>query len=178
MQTHLENIFELEDCKLYDKAFDAYQKIYNAEKPDFQVWKHYYFFLWNLIEEATDEFKSHHNLNQLLQDSLKVGQQNFSDNPDFNFIAGYTISIFPYEYGDYYEMKNLGVEMLYKATQLEPNNSIYIMVYLGADVNTGKTPAYEQSIIEAAPKVLENYSGKGCLNKYFKQILYRIKYIK
>lgn len=101
------------------------------------------------------------------------GKKTFADNADFNFIAGYTVSIFPYEYGDYEDFEKEGRQMLLKATKLDPDNSIFRMVYLGS-LPDGDKQLYRQAEIEAAPKVLETFDGKGALNKYFKEILYRI----
>lgn len=101
------------------------------------------------------------------------GKNSFSDNPDFNFIAGYTVSLLPYEFGDYVELEKEGQQMLLKAIKLEPNNPIYKMVYLGS-IPDGDRQLYRRAVIEAAPKVLDRFGGDGALNKYFKEILYRL----
>ncbi|MBS1746535.1 MAG: hypothetical protein JST21_10240 [Bacteroidetes bacterium] len=111
-------------------------------------------------------------MRHLLQKLLDEGKQNFADNADFNFIAGWTVSIFPYEYGDYDDLEREGKQMLFKATQLDPDNEIYKMVYLGSI--TSDKEEYRQAEIKAASKVLKTFNGKGALNKYFKQVLYRL----
>jgi hypothetical protein len=167
------NIFLLEDSEQFDEAFNSYDNLYNQNKNDYNVWKHFYFFLWTAIEDAPSSFHDKINLRHLLQVMFDEGKKAFADNPDFNFITGYTVSIFPYEYGDYEDLEKEGNELLHKATQLEPDNLIYKMVYLGSVSNVDQQ-LYRQAEIDAAPKVLETFNGTGALNKYFKQVLYRL----
>jgi hypothetical protein len=64
---------------------------------------------------------------------------------------------------------------LKKATELEPENLIYKLVYYRGLENVDKKE-YRKLEVESAPKVLETFSGKGTLNKYFRQVLiYRIE---
>jgi hypothetical protein len=52
MTQSLQDIFQLEDTEQFDKAFDAYSDIYSKDKNDYEIWKHFYFFLWTAIEDA------------------------------------------------------------------------------------------------------------------------------
>jgi hypothetical protein len=172
MTQSLQEIFRLENAKKFDEAFDAYNDLYNQNKNDYEVWKHFYFFLWTAIEDAPSIFHDKITLRHLLQVMLDEGKKTFSDNADFNFIADYTVSIFPYEYGDYDDLEKEGNEMLLKAIQLQPDNLIYRLVYLGSFSNVDRQQ-YRQAEIDAAPKVVETFSGTGTLNKYFRQVLYQ-----
>jgi len=173
MTESLHDIFTLEDNEEFDKAFEAYNELYHRNKNDYDVWKHFYFFLWTAIEDAPSSFHDKINLRQLLQEMFDYGKQAFATIADFNFIAGYTVSIFPYEYGDYDSLEKEGQQMLLKAKQLERPNLIYKLAYSGSIPNVDPKE-YRQAEIEAAPKVLETFSGSGALNKYFKEILYRL----
>jgi len=173
MTKSLNDIFKLEDNNQFDKVFVAYSDLYNSDKNNYEVWKHFYFFLWTAIEDAPSSFHDKINLRHLLQGMFDEGKKAFPDNADFNFIAGYTVSIFPYEYGDYEDLEKEGNEMLLKATKLQPDNLIYKMAYLGSVADVDKQ-LYRQAEIDAAPKVLETFSGTGTLNKYFRQVLYRL----
>jgi hypothetical protein len=173
MKQSLQDIFKLEDAEKFDEAFDAYNDLYNQNKNDYEVWKHFYFFLWTAIEDAPSGFQDKINLRHLLQVMFDEGKKPFADNADFNFIAGYTVSIFPYEYGNYDDLQKEGQQMLLKATKLDSKNTIYRMVYLGS-LPDGDKLLYRQAEIEAAPKVLETFSGQGALNRYFREILHRI----
>jgi hypothetical protein len=173
MTQSLQYIYKLEDGELFDEAFDAYNNLYKQNKNDYDVWKHFYFFLWTAIEDAPSSFHDKINLRHLLQVMFDEGKKSFADNADFNFIAGYTVSIFPYEYGDYDDLEKEGKEMLLKATKLQPDNLIYRLVYLGS-ISKVDRQQYRQAEIDAAPKVLETFSGIGALSKYFRQVLYRL----
>jgi hypothetical protein len=172
MIEQLFDIFDLEDSERYEEAFDSYRKIYSRNSSNYEIWKHYYFLLWDLIEDGSSDFQTRINLRQLLSDMLKDGQEKFNELADFNFIAGYTISIFPYEYGDYEDLEKIGIQMLNKATKLEPDNVIYKMCYLGS-VSNLDSKADMEIVDKAAPLVLKTFEGKGLLNKYFRQVLYR-----
>ena len=172
MTIAIQDIFKLEDNKLFDDAFDAYSELYNGDQKNYDVWKHFYFFLWTAIEDTPSSFHEKINLRQLLQAMLDEGKKAFIDNADFNFIAGYTVSIFPYEDGDYDDLEKEGSEMLLQATKLQPDNLIYKMVYLGS-ISDIDPQQYRQAEIDAAPKVLETFRGTGTMNKYFRQVLYR-----
>src|SRR4051812_47692832 len=112
MTQSLQDIFTLEDNEHFDQAFDAFSNLYNQSKNDYEVWKHFYFFLWAAIEDAPSSFHDRINLRQLLQVMFDEGKKIFADKADFNFIAGYTVSLFPYEYGDYEDLEKEGNEML------------------------------------------------------------------
>ena len=170
--THkLQYIFELEEKEQFEEAFQAYNKIYSANKGDYDIWKHFYFFLWTAIEDTPSSFHDKINLRHRLQVMYEEGKVRFPDKADFNFVAGYTVSIFPYEYGNYEDLEKQGEEMLLKATLLEPNNLIYKLAHLGSLTNVDQNE-YRQAEIETAPKVLETFKGTGLFNKYFRQVLY------
>jgi hypothetical protein len=129
--------------------------------------------LWTAIEDAPSSFQDKVNLRHLLQVMFDEGKKTFADNADFNFIAGYTVSLFPYEYGNYEDLEKEGNDMLLKAKQIQPDNLIYRLVYLGSISNVDQQK-YRQAEIDAASKVLETFSGIGTLNRYFRQVLYRL----
>ncbi len=130
MTLSLQDIFQLEHSEKFDEAFEAYNGLYLKNIADYELWKHFYFFLWTAIEDAPSSFHDRINLRHLLQEMFDEGKRAFSNEADFNFIAGYTVSIFPYEYGNYHDLQKEGKEMLLKASQLQPGNLIYRLVYL------------------------------------------------
>jgi hypothetical protein len=130
--------------------------------------------LWTAVEDAPSTFQDKINLRHLMQIIFNEGKTTFSDIADFNFIAGYTVSIFPYEYGNYEDLEKEGNAMLLKAAQLQPEILIHKLVYLGSISNVNRQE-FRQAEIDAAPKVLETFSGYGTLNKYFRQVLYRLE---
>lgn len=175
MKESLQNIFELEDAEKFEEVYKIYSDLYLEDKSDYEIWKHFYFFLWTAIEDAPSEFNEKINHNEMMQKMFEDGKKYFSDLADFNFIAGYTVSIFPYEYGNYDDLEIEANQMLKKATEIEHKNLIYKLVYYRSLENVDKVECRKLEA-ESAPKILETFSGKGTLNKYFRQVLtYRIK---
>lgn len=170
---NIQYILELEDQEDFDKVFDLYNQLYETNPLDFEVWKHFYFFLWTAIEDASSEFHDRINLRQKLQDMYFEGKKRFQDYTEFKFIAGWTISIFPYEYGDYEDLEKEGKELLRQAHHEQPDDKVYKMVYLGS-FNSNKVE-YRQAELEASPIVMNRFQGPGFLNRYFRQVLNRIK---
>ncbi|WP_100610607.1 hypothetical protein [Confluentibacter lentus] len=173
MKLSFQNIFELEEAGEFKKVFEIYSDLYSKYKSEYEIWKHFYFFLWLAIEDAPREFNEKINLRELMQKMFEEGKRNFSDLANFNFITGYTVSIFPYEYGDYDDLEIEAKKMLKKATEIDTENLIYKLVFLGSLQKVDKEE-YKKTEIDAAPTVLEVFKGKGMLNKYFRQVLYRI----
>ena len=169
MKQNLDKIFELEEENKFEEVFELYQTLYSENESDYEIWKNFHFFLWNGIEDSTTKFNERIEVNKLLQKMFDEGKNNFSELADFNFIAGYTVSIFPYEYGDYYDLEFEANQMLKKAAEIEPENLIYKLVYFGSISNVDKEE-YRKLEIESSPKVLETFSGKGILNKYFSKV--------
>ena len=168
---NIQYILELEDQGDFDKVFDLYIKLYETDSTDFEIWKHFYFFLWIAIEDASSEFHDRINLRQRLKEMYDEGKKRFQKLTEFKFIAGWTISIFPYEYGDYEDLEKEGKELLRQAHQDQPDDKVYKMAYLGSfDSNKEE---YKQAEIEANPVVLKRFEGAGLMNKYFKQVLIR-----
>jgi hypothetical protein len=168
----LEKILELEELGLFEEVYKEYNTIFVAEDSDFEIWKFYYFFLWTSYEDASVEFYERIEAENKLQKLIQIGISNFSEKAEFNFLAGYTISIFPYIYGEYKLWEQISQDMLQKAFNLEPQNQIYEMIYLGCGrvINTAR---YNQCHSDIQPIVVEKYSGIGYLNRYFRQVLKR-----
>ncbi len=147
MLKSLDEILDLEDKDLFDEAFDVYIKIYAQNTADYEVWKHFYFFLWIAIEDAPSSFHQRIGLRSFLQRMFDEGKENFSELADFNFVAGYTVSIFPYEHGEYETLEKEAEEMLFKATKLDSKNVLYKMVYLGHDTR-GREKEYDAAKVD------------------------------
>ncbi|GEP52740.1 hypothetical protein FNO01nite_34120 [Flavobacterium noncentrifugens] len=168
----IESILEFEENNEFEEAFNAYKNLYSKQNLDYVIWKHFFFFLWISIEDAPKEFREKIDLNKELVNMLSDGKRNFSELAEFNFIAGYTVTLFPYEFGDFDILEKQGKEMLLKATLIEPENIIYKMVHLG-DLPNVNRKEYEKAVIAAKPIVQKKFNGNGFLNKYFKHVLTR-----
>ena len=173
MNKNLENILELENRKEFENAFKSYEHLYSKDKQNFEVWKYFYFFLWIIIENMPNDFVEKINREERLKNMYYEGKQNFSELAEFNFIVGYTMSIFPYEFGNFEEHEKLSAELLKKAKTLESNNPICEMSYL-SNIND-ENENYKTITVDAGNKAIKDYDKIGLLNDYFKQVLYRIK---
>lgn len=79
MTQSLQDIFKLEHSEQFDEAFDAYNSLYNQDKNNHDVWKHFYFFLWTAIEDAPSRFHEKLNLRHLLKVMFDEGKKAFAD---------------------------------------------------------------------------------------------------
>lgn len=172
MEKELIKVIELENNRKFELAFKEYVELYSRNKNDFEVWKNFFFFLWVIIEEMPNEFSQKIEREKKLKEMFEEGLSIFSQNPEFNFITGYVMSIFPYEFGDFIEYERKSSELLAEARNLEPDNDIYQMVYIGNSENSN-SEEYLNAKNNAKPKVIEKYKGSGLLNEYFKQVLIR-----
>jgi hypothetical protein len=173
----LQAILQLEDQQQLEQAFHAYQELYSGQLDNYQVWRHCYFFLWAVLDEAPRELLERLGINTCLRALFTEGASRFATQADFYFLAGYTVTMLPYEFGPYDEWEQKGKAMLLQATVLAPENLIYRLAYLGSfpgSTASGYSPAYRQAIMEAAPLVVSTFQGNELLNKYFFQVLYRV----
>lgn len=167
----LKDILILEYKGEFELAFEFYNELYQSNKSDFEVWKHYFFFMWLAPEETSEEFQNKINLQQLLRDLYSEGKEQFQNETEFKFITGYAISILPYEFGDYAEYEKIGNELLRQAHHEQPNDTVYKMVYLGT-INSN-IEEYKKEELEASQVVLNRFKGPGLLNNYFRHVLNR-----
>ena len=178
MKPILKEIIELEDKELFQNALDKYQQLYAASSNDFEVWKHYYFFLWYIsVEEIPLEIEAFIITNKINEELDKIGKedmQTFSNNPDALFILGYTMNLFPYFFGDYELWEKKAQVMIIRAAELSPENIIYKMVKLGEIEFARQNKAYIAICELAAPIVNDTFSKGGFLNSYFKEVLNRV----
>jgi len=176
MKSILETVYELEDENDFESAFLIYKKTFELDSQDFQLWRSFYFFLWYcLVEEGflkSEKFNLDFNLMKEYDIILNYGHGTYSNNPEFNFIVGYTISVYPYLFANILESESLGNQLLKKAWNLERTNLIYNMVRLGDSLPGSEE--YSRSCINASTLVLVQYKGKGYLNSYFRSVLFRI----
>ena len=169
--TTLNDILDIEDQGNFDAAFESYVELYKNKPSNFDVWKHFYFFLWTAIEDAPSEFQERVNLRQRMQEMYEEGKRKFQHLAEFKFLTGYTISIFPYEFGDYDSLEKEGKELLRQAYQEELDNEIYKMAYLGSLESDSRE--YRNAEIKASEVVLSRFNGPGLMNSYFRQVLNR-----
>ena len=177
MNYNLENIFKLESEEKYNEAYYQYKSLLKTSPLNFDIWKYYYFFLWSMIEDVNGVFTifKGEDLRNELKNELDYGLKNFEKIAEFNFLAGYTTSIFPYEYRDYKKMENFGKQLLSKASELDSNNVLFKMVFLGSleNPNVEQKNEYNNLKSKVRIEILEKHYGNGLLNEYFNQVFIR-----
>lgn len=177
MNQNLENIFKFESEEKYNEAYSLYKSLLNSNPINFEIWNYYYFFLWSMIEDVNGFFTilSNKELRNELNKELEFGLKNFENIPEFNFITGYTITIFPYEFGDYDELEKVGKQLLSKASELEPHNVLFKMVLLGSLEKTNNIQKKEYNNLKSKVRkvILEKHGGNGLLNEYYNQVFIR-----
>jgi hypothetical protein len=178
MKQPLNEIFILESDQKFDEAFSLYKTLLKSEPLNFEYWKHYFFFLWSMLEHGIGIFSvlKNEELHKELKKELQYGLDNFENIAELNLIAGYTISIFPYEFGDYTELEEVGKTLLKKATEINPQNLIFKMILLGSyeKPTHNEKLEYEDLKPKVAKLILDLYSEKkGLLNEYFVKVFAR-----
>lgn len=170
MNSRISKILELEETQKYEQAFHEYQKL---DLNDFDNWKYFYFYLWYINVEHFPldlaEFIQKNELDTKLKELAELGFERFGKNPEFQFLTGYTINLFPYYFGDYEEWEQRGNDLLKSAHELDPNNGIFNISYQGSSYGT--TESYNSAKKQAVELVQETFQGKGFLNTYFKDVL-------
>lgn len=170
----LSDVLELEDLKAYNDAYYSYRKLEFENNNDFNYWKHYFFFLWQMLEGVEGAFTVSIDLKKTLLKELNKGEGLYAHIPEFNFLAGYAISIMPSIFGscEVYEKKS--IQLLEKACDLEPGNSIYKMILLGAQWDFGGQEDRFNEVCSKSKQVIsKRFSGSGLINKYFRTTLNR-----
>lgn len=86
----LQDILQLEDQQQLEEAFYTYQGLYEQHPDDYQVWRHFYFLLWSLLDDAPVELLERLGVTACLRVLLTEGESRFTAQADFLFLAGYT----------------------------------------------------------------------------------------
>ncbi|WP_188467176.1 hypothetical protein [Bizionia arctica] len=90
MNQNLKQIFELETAEKYNEAYSEYQKLISENNAEFETWKHYFFFLWSMIEDVNGLFKKDIDLRSELeikgQEMLKKAFEMEQSNPIYKMV--------------------------------------------------------------------------------------------
>ncbi len=111
---------------------------------------------------------------ETLIDVTQYGLTRLNTNVDFLWVTGYMISLFPYLFyngeanGLYSEWEQKGKDMLLLATQTEPDNLIFKVLYLGTQ---GVSDEYSTAKTKLAPHLNDVFPEGTAIEEYFKDIL-------
>lgn len=170
-------VLTLESAEQYETVYPIYQAITsnkNNEPLDFDLWMHYFFFLWHVSEGCIGQLSFDSTLEQDLLDALNHGEKHFTDHAEFHFLTGYCMHMLPYLFGDYEYYELEGLTRLARATQLAPENPLYKMIEMGGSIpKVHLTQAYKSLCKESNAYIKSHYQGDGILNEYIRGVMYR-----
>ena len=126
---------------------------------------------WDCIQSnglSFDTFK------KVLAEATQYGLKHFDSNPDFLWLTGYMISLFPYLFYEddsrdsYIDWEQRGKEMLLRSTQLAPDNLIARVFWLGSQCESAEYLAEKSRL---ALQLNNDLFGKTAIETYFNEIL-------
>ena len=111
---------------------------------------------------------------KILIEVYKYGSAHFATDVDFLWLAGYMLSLFPFYFysGEreeaFSELKKEGTSFLFTATQIEPDNLLFRVLYLGTQELSDE---YISAKRQLAPQLSSIFSGKSAIEEYFREVL-------
>ncbi|WP_226793620.1 hypothetical protein [Bacillus sp. B1-b2] len=137
---------------------------------DLKVTLRLVFFCWYLIIEDGPVNVKNMDLEELqtvLDEVTLFGLTNYNTDPAYLWCFGYMMSLFPYYFGDDFEMlEEKGKSMLKQVYTKVPNDPVYKYSYLACISKkvSSEVTLQLQAILE------DRFKGEGLLSSYFKSI--------
>lgn len=170
-------LLELEQAGKWYEATDMLYNLWSRDKTNIrklcrlisECW--YVLSEWSCIQNDGLSFGA---FKKIMLEATQYGLAHFDSNPDFLWLIGYMISLFPYLFyeGDsndsYIQWEQRGKEMLLRSTQLAPNNLIARVLYLGSQRESAEYLAVKRSLVLQLNNAL---SGQTAIETYFRDIL-------
>ena len=149
-----------------------YQNQYNIPKYCRLVTE-YWYVISELRSPAYTTKIEYDEMQRRLYKIINFGLENFGHDPTFLWMIGYFISLQPYHFFDmkfisYEDAETIGHEMLRKATELEPDNLIARVLYLGT--NNDNFDEYTKARKQLSNKLDEFFSENTIVERYFRDI--------
>jgi hypothetical protein len=127
---------------------------------------------WQCLDLSDLDYDEYINL---LRELTDFGLVHFHEDAEFLWVFGYMSSLFAYCFGEYEEWEQKGLAMLERAFELEPNDPVTTMLFLGSKArDTGKQKAYEEACQDAAVTLSARFKGNGEMQQYFRHVLHRV----
>lgn len=174
------DVYGLLELEQAEKWYEATEMLYNLWRKDktnlgklcrliSECW--YVLSEWDCIQKddlSFDAFK------KIMAETTQYGLVHFNSNPDFLWLIGYMISMFPflfYEDGSddlYIRWEKKGKEMLLRSTQLAPDNLIARVLCLGSQCESTEYLSVKKRV---ALQLKDALPGQTAIELYFKDIL-------
>lgn len=126
---------------------------------------------WGCIDTTGMSEEDFSNCEAVLKEVTEFGINNFADDPEFLWIFGYMITLFPWYFGDHLEWEKKGTDMLAFAHHLKPEDPVITMVCL----NGQPERQYQDACQNSKALLTTRFQGVGVMSTYFRQVLNRVK---
>lgn len=170
---------KLESQEKYKEAYRYMLDQFKGNPEDFRTFIRLSFLCWYVVVERgvltnTDlEEADYGDCERSLIELTAYGCAAYGEHPDFLWIYGYMMSLFPEVFkGDYEENEKRGIAMLEHALVLRPDDLIVQLLLL----NEQKTElSHAQEVKRKTAQILpERFKGQGEMQRYFREVLHRI----
>ena len=167
---------ELERNEMWDAAIETLYDNWKADEYNVQKLCRVLAECWYVMSEYSAEFSVEKIkfLKAILIETYQFGMIHFVSNQNFLWLAGYMSSMFPfYFYCEkvedlYSKIENEGIHMLLVSTQIEPQNLLFKVLYLGT---LGFSEEYDLARHQLMPKLNTIFAGASAIERYFKEVL-------
>jgi len=175
----LQEIQELEfqeySIENWQKIIKAYEERYKNNPKDKETILRYMYVLFLLLLE--DEVVKYPNFNYvkyngIIRDLFFKSKDLFWNDSDYCFIVGYFLTFGVFETNDdYYGYYELGNSMIKRAYELQPDNIVYKLAYIGTLNNNKAYLEFKINNKEKINEALEKYfDNRGLMGDYFYMI--------
>ncbi len=169
-----EQLKKLEQSKEWDFAIKLMESVIEDNPDNLDAYLSMNYLLMNLLVEEKHDESKHSYYENLLKKYFNESYKKFSDNAEYLFFTGITAFMSEWFFGiDIEDAKN----MLYKATQLAPDNILYKWGYYGNfdlskfDSLRKESEIYAKQILEKNSPFRKMLEEKGSLGAHILQIM-------
>lgn len=168
----------LEVDEQYKAACDLMYNKWWEEPENLKVFLRLSFSCWYVITEyevlrnVDLEREELVDFESLLDELTMYGLREFQDAPDFLWIYGYMISLFPENFNESTD-KEMGKFLIEEALNLRPEDPVIQLVYNDNFAGRKQNLAYEELCTTVRCLLRERFSGEGELQRYFRKVLER-----
>lgn len=167
---------ELEDSEHWDKAFKITLNEWRCKPDDLKILIRLAFLCWHLLDYwllFNPENLGEERVQKVLDEVTEYGFKLFNDEFDFLWIFGYMLKLFPYMFGEYFEMEQKGIDMIRQAHKINVEDSIVKMLYLASikERNTEIEAEFKQASLLTDAILSHRFKGNGVLASYFRRVL-------
>lgn len=171
-------LLELEQAGKWEEAKDILYDLWRNDKYNIdklcrlisECW--YVLSLWEIVTKKDES--SFHSFKLPLLEATRFGLVHFNSHPQFLWMVGYMISLFPYLFYEedqdslYEDWERTGKKMLRYSTQIMPEDSIAKVLYLGTERESAQYISEKNKLF---PQLNDFFPGYTAIEEYFKDVL-------